>query len=57
MTMEVIKTSGVRGSETGWAKARRLRGKGIRTWVRATVEGDAGRPRRGDDWNVVRGED
>ncbi|MEU2617845.1 hypothetical protein ABZ642_06680 [Streptomyces sp. NPDC007157] len=52
-----MKTGSVRGSETGWAKARRLRGKGIRTWVRATIDGDAGRPRRGDDWNVVRGED
>ncbi|MGW2958763.1 hypothetical protein ACWDGI_09765 [Streptomyces sp. NPDC001220] len=57
MTMEVMKTGSERVSETGWAKARRLRGKGIRTWVRATIDRDAGRPRRGDDWNVVRGED
>lgn len=57
MTMEAMKTGSARGSETGWAKARRLRGKGIRTWVRATTDGTAGRPRSGDDWNVVRGED
>ncbi|MGW2686747.1 hypothetical protein ACWC6I_26785 [Streptomyces sp. NPDC001414] len=57
MSMEVIGTSSIRGSETGWATARRLRGKGIRTWVRATAEGGRDQPRRGDDWNVVRGED
>ncbi|MFJ9347613.1 hypothetical protein [Streptomyces sp. NPDC101237] len=57
MSMEVIDTSGSRGSETGWATARRLRGKGVRTWVRATADGGPERPRPGDDWNVVRGED
>ncbi|GAB2471162.1 hypothetical protein [Streptomyces incanus] len=43
--------------ETGWARARRLHGRRIRTCERATIDGDAGRMRRGDDWNVVRGED
>lgn len=57
VSMEVIGTSSIRGSETGWATARRLRGKGIRTWVRATADGGRDRPPRGDDWNVVRGED
>ena len=53
----VMKTGSVRRAETGWAKARRLRGQGIRTWVRATIDGEAGQARRGEDWNVVRGED
>jgi hypothetical protein len=47
----------VRRAETGWARARGLRGQGIRTCVRATLDNEAGRLRQGDDWNVVRGED
>ncbi|MGW1952798.1 hypothetical protein ACWCPI_08525 [Streptomyces sp. NPDC001920] len=54
MTAQAEKTTTVRRPETGWATARRLRGQCIRTWVRATVEGDE---RRGDEWNLVRGED
>ncbi len=57
MTAEAEKTTTVRRPETGWATARRLRGRRIRTWVRATAEGDQSRERRGDEWNVVRGED
>ncbi|MFI7008265.1 hypothetical protein [Streptomyces sp. NPDC050145] len=42
--------------ETGWAKARRLRKSAIRTCVQATaiVEGP---PKRGQEPNIVRGED
>ncbi|MER6082897.1 hypothetical protein [Streptomyces sp. NPDC001833] len=43
--------------ETGWARARRLRGRGIRTCMRATLDNDPGQARQEDDWNVVRGED
>jgi len=44
-------------AETGWARARRLRGQGIRTCLRATLDAAPAQPLRGDDWNVVRGED
>ncbi|CAM5735751.1 hypothetical protein [Streptomyces hirsutus] len=57
MTAEVRKKDTVRPAETGWARARRLRGQRIRTCERATLDADAGRIRRGGDWNVVRGED
>ncbi|MET9830743.1 hypothetical protein ABZ078_15805 [Streptomyces sp. NPDC006385] len=57
MTAEAKTTTTIRRPETGWATARRLRGQCIRTYVRATVEGDEAQKRRGDDWNVVRGED
>ncbi|AVV44440.1 hypothetical protein PYK79_46185 [Streptomyces sp. ID05-04B] len=55
--VETEKTLAVRRPETGWATARRLRGQRIRTCVRATIDGDVGRSRRGNDWNVVRGVD
>ncbi|MFJ7345557.1 hypothetical protein ACIQU3_35375 [Streptomyces sp. NPDC101110] len=49
----------VRQHETGWSKARRLRGKAaVRTCLPA-VE-DRGTPltsRSGSEWNIVRGED
>ncbi|MFC5957390.1 hypothetical protein ACFP51_23855 [Streptomyces pratens] len=57
MTVEVRKKDTVHPSETGWARARRLRGQRIRTCERATLDGDAGQVRRGGDWNVVRGKD
>ncbi|MGW1506374.1 hypothetical protein ACWCQW_49425 [Streptomyces mirabilis] len=57
MTVEVRKTGTVRRPETGWARARRLRGRGIRTCERATLDGDTQQLRQDDDWNVVRGED
>ncbi|MER6678596.1 hypothetical protein [Streptomyces sp. NPDC000983] len=46
-----------RSPETGWARARRLRGEPVRTCVRARLDGDAGQLRQDADWNVVRGED
>ncbi|WP_199815468.1 hypothetical protein [Streptomyces griseus] len=48
----------VRRPETGWSRARRLRGKGVRTWV-AAVEKRSVAPvdHNGPEWNIVRGED
>ncbi|MFE4669739.1 hypothetical protein ACFRI7_30140 [Streptomyces sp. NPDC056716] len=43
--------------ETGWARSRRLRGRPIRTCRRAVLDGEAGRPPRGDDRHIVRGTD
>ncbi|MER6223415.1 hypothetical protein ACWCYL_14005 [Streptomyces sp. 900105755] len=58
MTAEVSDPIAARRPETGWARARRLRGQGIRTCLRPTLDDNAGRRvRQGDDWNVVRGED
>ncbi|MEU6577888.1 hypothetical protein [Streptomyces sp. NPDC046805] len=57
MTTEASNPIVVRRPETGWARARRLRGQGIRTCMRATLDNNAGRLRQGDGWNVVRGED
>ncbi|MEU9227427.1 hypothetical protein AB0929_27020 [Streptomyces massasporeus] len=49
----------VRQHETGWSKARRLRGKAaLRTCLPAV--GDRGTPgaaHSGAEWNIVRGED
>lgn len=52
-----MNTPAVRRPETGWARARRLRGQTIRTCVRAKMDGAPGQTRSQDDWNVVRGED
>ncbi|MEW1773329.1 hypothetical protein [Streptomyces sp. NPDC086777] len=57
MTAEAGNPIVVRRPETGWARTRRLRGRGIRTCLRATLDDTAGHTRQGDDWNVVRGED
>ncbi|MDQ0604591.1 hypothetical protein QF037_008936 [Streptomyces canus] len=57
MTVEVRKTIAASRPETGWARARRLRGRGIRTYVPATIDDDTGQLRDGADGNVVRGED
>ncbi|MFJ1807388.1 MULTISPECIES: hypothetical protein [unclassified Streptomyces] len=57
MTTDVRRTNSIQRPETGWARSRRLRGHGIRTCVRATVDGEAVQLRQGADWNIVRGED
>lgn len=57
VTTEAKKTNTVPAPETGWATARRLRGQCIRTCVRATSDSEAAPDRRGDEGNVVRGED
>ncbi|MFD5230201.1 hypothetical protein ACFWJ5_17035 [Streptomyces qaidamensis] len=49
----------VRQHETGWSKARRLRGKAaLRTCLPAVEDrGAPGAARSGAEWNIVRGED
>ncbi|EFL36753.1 predicted protein [Streptomyces viridochromogenes DSM 40736] len=49
----------VRRPETGWSKARRLRGKAaLRTCLPAVEErASTGTGRAEPDWNIVRGED
>ncbi|MFF7489007.1 hypothetical protein ACH4MW_04990 [Streptomyces luteogriseus] len=49
----------VRQHETGWSKARRLRGKAaLRTCLPAVEDrGTPGVAPSGAEWNIVRGED
>ena len=49
----------VRQHETGWSKARRLRGKAALRTCLPAVENRAtpGITRSGAEWNIVRGED
>ncbi|MEU6372346.1 hypothetical protein [Streptomyces sp. NPDC046909] len=49
----------VRRAETGWARARRLRGRGVlRTYVPAVAEtGTTPEAAPGSEGNIVRGED
>ncbi|MFG2127169.1 hypothetical protein ACGFNV_05150 [Streptomyces sp. NPDC048751] len=58
MTAHAMENPVVRRPETGWARARRLRGKGVRTWISA-VDARTAAPvdRAGPDSNIVRGED
>jgi hypothetical protein len=47
-----------RRPETGWSKARRLRGKSaLRTWVPAVEDRSERTMRAGQEGNIVRGED
>ncbi|MFD3841814.1 hypothetical protein ACFWWC_37020 [Streptomyces sp. NPDC058642] len=59
MTAHLFETPVARRPETGWARARRLRGRTVvRTWVPAVVDSDgtyAVHP--GAEGNIVRGED
>ncbi|MET9777270.1 hypothetical protein ABZ023_23875 [Streptomyces sp. NPDC006367] len=59
MTADTSEKPAVRRPETGWSRARRLRGKGApRTWVPAVEDGDTPHaPRAGQESNIVRGED
>ncbi|MFJ9710723.1 hypothetical protein [Streptomyces sp. NPDC101234] len=57
MTTEASNPIVVRRAETGWARARRLRGQGIQTCVRATLDNNSAQLRQVSDWNVVRDED
>jgi hypothetical protein len=59
VTAETTEKAAVRRPETGWSRARRLRGKNaLRTWLPAVEERDTPRtPHTGTDWNIVRGED
>ncbi|MFE0512710.1 hypothetical protein [Streptomyces sp. NPDC058964] len=48
----------LRPPETGWAKARELRGKHVRTCVPAMEDESAPpRARVGAEWNIIRGDD
>ncbi|WP_367319179.1 hypothetical protein [Streptomyces sp. HUAS ZL42] len=58
MTARPKDSSVVRRPETGWARARRMRGKGVRTWVSAVeVRNAAPTEQSGQESNIVRGED
>ncbi|MFI0036895.1 hypothetical protein ACH4NS_15650 [Streptomyces mutabilis] len=59
MTADTSEKPVVRHLETGWSKARRLRGRGVlRTWIPAVEDGSAARaPHTGQESNIVRGED
>ncbi|WP_307814857.1 hypothetical protein [Streptomyces sp. DSM 110735] len=55
-TVDTREWASVRVVETGWARARRLRGERVRTCVAAVVT--EGTPSRtGTEGNIVRGED
>ncbi|WP_405650849.1 hypothetical protein [Streptomyces sp. NBC_00019] len=59
MTAHILEKPVTRRPETGWARARRLRGRaGVRTWVPAVVdsEGTYG-VCPATEGNIVRGED
>ena len=57
--MEISDKPVVRRPETGWSKARRLRGKAaLRTCLPAVEDrGTPGTAHSGAEWNIVRGED
>ncbi|MFE0857364.1 hypothetical protein [Streptomyces mutabilis] len=59
MTADTSEKPVTRRLETGWSKARRLRGRGVlRTWIPAVEDGSAARaPQTGQESNIVRGED
>ncbi|MET7378077.1 hypothetical protein ABZT08_04495 [Streptomyces sp. NPDC005526] len=44
-------------SETGWATARRLRKRSVRTCLPAVEERARQEDRNRPEWNIVRGED
>ncbi|MET7854741.1 hypothetical protein [Streptomyces avermitilis] len=58
MTAQTTRKSVVSRPRTGWAKARHLRGDGVRTCVSARDDGERTRPpEQGVEGNIVRGED
>ncbi|MGW0710676.1 hypothetical protein ACWD4G_32760 [Streptomyces sp. NPDC002643] len=58
MTRDTKEKSDVRVAETGWAKARRVRERKVRTCVAALVDGSAPPAlSAGREGNIVRGED
>ncbi|MFI6567372.1 hypothetical protein [Streptomyces sp. NPDC050534] len=59
MTAQTTDKLVIRRPESGWSKARRLRGKGVvRTCIPAVPESDATRTDQyGPEENIVRGED
>ncbi|EKX65089.1 hypothetical protein Sipo8835_41280 [Streptomyces ipomoeae] len=59
MTRDIKEKPAPRVTETGWAKARRLRDRKVRTCVAAVADETAVPPaaRTGAEWNIVKGED
>ncbi|MFG1666188.1 hypothetical protein [Streptomyces sp. Y7] len=58
MTARTAKKDVLHVPETGWIKARHLRGKPIRTCVAPFEDRRSARPARsGSEGNIVRGED
>ncbi|MFJ9539573.1 hypothetical protein ACIRPX_20220 [Streptomyces sp. NPDC101225] len=59
MTAQTSAKLVLRRPESGWSKARRLRGQGVvRTCIPAVPEGDTTRTDQyGPEGNIVRGED
>lgn len=59
MTAHTTETPVERRPETGWAMARHVRGRGVRTCVPALEAKDTAPavPRRGPEDNIVRGDD
>ncbi|MDN0197783.1 hypothetical protein [Streptomyces sp. S.PNR 29] len=58
MTTETGEKPIVRRPETGWSKARRLKGKrALRTWVPAVEDRSGRTPQAVQEGNIVRGED
>ncbi|WNM33056.1 hypothetical protein RKE30_23035 [Streptomyces sp. Li-HN-5-11] len=58
MTAHTTEKPVVQRSETGWAQARRLRRKGVRTCLPAIEDRtDPHEEHTGAEWNIVRGED
>ncbi|WP_327692194.1 MULTISPECIES: hypothetical protein [unclassified Streptomyces] len=59
MTSHTSEKLVIRRPETGWSKARRLRGKGVvRTCVPAVLDQEVTRTdQQGPEGNIVRGED
>lgn len=59
MTSHTSEKLVTRRPETGWSKARRLRGKGVvRTCLPAVLDGETSRTQQaGPEGNIVRGED
>ncbi|MER6572972.1 hypothetical protein ABT288_44220 [Streptomyces sp. NPDC001093] len=58
MTAHATEKPSVPYAETGWAKARRRRNRGVRTCLPAVVDrGSVQRQGTGPEENIVRGED
>ncbi|MFE9774689.1 hypothetical protein ACFYOV_24050 [Streptomyces sp. NPDC005931] len=58
MTSEISEKPALKRPETGWARARRLRGKDpLRTCLPAVIRDPSGTADAGAEENIVRGED
>ncbi|MEW2299472.1 hypothetical protein AB0958_05720 [Streptomyces sp. NPDC006655] len=58
MTRRTDEKQSLRVAQTGWAKARRLPRRGVRTCVAAVADESASpAARTSAEWNIVRGDD